>query len=635
MGINPLQINITEGASNNDTVPTLGKVEDMIATVDSWNEVMHLGNTFTILNTENLSATITQNDTTNNPAALIIANTGSGNDITLPNSTYIKNGIAAFKNLQIGSTITTSGADSVAIGNVSTTTGNNAVAMGRFVTAQAYTSVAIGQYNILAGTTTSWVVTDPVFTIGIGLAEGSRVNALEVLKNGKLFTPTVYTDVISTATKVLSIDSAGQIGISTTSSPTFAQVTVDNLKLDGNTLSSSSGNINLSPDNPADDVIINSHWSFDGKTLLAISDSDTTITAYAGKNITVEDVTFDGGVVASVTSLTVDNILLDGNSWADTGTTSLITVSTNINLAAANSVVITSADNNDITITAGLNGKVAIDNVRIFSSTVETAAGDLSLIPVAGAGVIVDSHWKFDANALTSLTDNNTTIAAYAGKNITIESVTFDGGVVAGISSIEVGNITAAANTITTSTGDLHLNSDSGQITTLNLSLTSLTSTGNITSTGGYVNQQGIFAEIYVADASTAQSIATGATYTKSTAFTTNGQSSNCVAGSTDDRITITQTGRYRVSGSCSAISGTANVVWRGAAFLNNVEQSQVHWKRKMATNTDAGDMSFTGFIDVTSVPWDLDFRLRHDNGGAIDFTIEYANLNVEYIGST
>lgn len=94
--ITPQQINLTEGVSGNTTIPTLGKTQDLIAEVDSWNEVMHLGNTFTVLDTENLSAVITQNDTTNNPAALIINNTGSGNDITLPNSSYIKNGLANF-----------------------------------------------------------------------------------------------------------------------------------------------------------------------------------------------------------------------------------------------------------------------------------------------------------------------------------------------------------------------------------------------------------------------------------------------------------------------------------------------------------------------------------------------------------
>jgi hypothetical protein len=144
-----------------------------------------------------------------------------------------------------------------------------------------------------------------------------------------------------------------------------------------------------------------------------------------------------------------------------------------------------------------------------------------------------------------------------------------------------------------------------------------------------------IFGEIYVADASTAQSIPTGATYTKITAFTTNGQSANTTPDAANDKIIITQTGKYRVEGSFSFTSGTANVVFRGAAFLNGVEQSQVHFKRKVAVAADAGNAGFTGFIDVTTVPWDLDFRVRHDNAGSVDVTIEYANLNVEYIGTT
>lgn len=80
------------GASTDDQLPTAAAVWAAVQTADGWDEVMHIDNTFTILNTENLSATITQNDTTNNPAALIINNTGTGNDITLPNSSYIKNG---------------------------------------------------------------------------------------------------------------------------------------------------------------------------------------------------------------------------------------------------------------------------------------------------------------------------------------------------------------------------------------------------------------------------------------------------------------------------------------------------------------------------------------------------------------
>jgi hypothetical protein len=151
----------------------------------------------------------------------------------------------------------------------------------------------------------------------------------------------------------------------------------------------------------------------------------------------------------------------------------------------------------------------------------------------------------------------------------------------------------------------------------------------------GLVYENGTYAEIYVADSSATQSIATGSTYVKCTLFTTNGLSNNCTADVSNDKITITKAGIYSVSGSFHFISGTANVVWNGAAFLDGVEQSQVHWKRKASTATDDGSTSFTGFVDVTSVPVDLDFRLRHDNGGSVDFELSYGNLNVQYVGDT
>ena len=47
------------------------------------------------------------------------------------------------------------------------------------------------------------------------------------------------------------------------------------------------------------------------------------------------------------------------------------------------------------------------------------------------------------------------------------------------------------------------------------------------------------------------------------------------------------------------------------------------------------GSASFTGFIDVTTASTDLDVRVRHDNGAAANITIEYANLNVQYVGET
>ena len=150
-----------------------------------------------------------------------------------------------------------------------------------------------------------------------------------------------------------------------------------------------------------------------------------------------------------------------------------------------------------------------------------------------------------------------------------------------------------------------------------------------------YILQQGIFGEIYCADASAAQSIATGTTYTKLTGFTANGQSANCTNDVANDKITITKTGRYLVGFSVNGTAGTANLTWRIAAFLNGTEQDQVHTKRNIKNSSEAGSMSGTGFIDVTTVPWDLDLRARHSGVSDADFVPEYMNLNCVYVGST
>jgi hypothetical protein len=157
-------------------------------------------------------------------------------------------------------------------------------------------------------------------------------------------------------------------------------------------------------------------------------------------------------------------------------------------------------------------------------------------------------------------------------------------------------------------------------------------STFTVTKTG-CIQYRGTYAGIYVADASTAQAIATGTTYTKSTAFTTNGSASNCTSDAANDKITITKTGHYLVNCPVSFSAGTSNVVWKMTAFWNNVEQSQIHTTRKISTGGDVGSTTITGILNVTSVPTDLDIRFRHDQGGSENVTVVYSNLTAIYIG--
>jgi hypothetical protein len=161
---------------------------------------------------------------------------------------------------------------------------------------------------------------------------------------------------------------------------------------------------------------------------------------------------------------------------------------------------------------------------------------------------------------------------------------------------------------------------------------------GNVDVVGGKITQDGIFGEIYVADNSTAQTIGTGSTYTKLTAFETDGQSSNVTTDADNDKITITETGRYKVTLVMNGNSDTANVQFDGAIHLGGTIQNNIKCYTEFVAADKNYSSSISGIIDVTSVSGtdgDIDVRVRHDDGGDVDLTIVNANLVVEYLGRT
>ena len=128
--------------------------------------------------------------------------------------------------------------------------------------------------------------------------------------------------------------------------------------------------------------------------------------------------------------------------------------------------------------------KVTVDNLVIDGNDISSSSGDITLSPKAGSDVVVDGHWEFDGPALAALTDNNTTITAYAGKNITIESVTFDGGVVGGVSSIDIdgGTIDGATIGATTAGTVRSLLDEDAEIVTADATLTANQCSGGLIS---------------------------------------------------------------------------------------------------------------------------------------------------------
>jgi len=79
-----------------------------------------------------------------------------------------------------------SGQYSMSMGSGTIASGNISTAIGRSTNAESYASLAIGRNNIGNGSSNSWVITDPVFEIGIGTSNATRSNAFTVLKNGNI-----------------------------------------------------------------------------------------------------------------------------------------------------------------------------------------------------------------------------------------------------------------------------------------------------------------------------------------------------------------------------------------------------------------------------------------------------------------
>jgi hypothetical protein len=145
------------------------------------------------------------------------------------------------------------------------------------------------------------------------------------------------------------------------------------------------------------------------------------------------------------------------------------------------------------------------------------------------------------------------------------------------------------------------------------------------------IDEVGVYAEIYYADASTAQSIPTGTTYTKWTAFTTDGESNNCTADAANDKITITEAGVYAVQGNFSSSCGTNGVIVSTALFLGNTEVGKIHKYCVFSTQNSAQSGSISGIIVVKpdDVPIDVDIRVRHDQGTSVNLTGVYGNLSI------
>ncbi|MFN0205903.1 MAG: tail fiber domain-containing protein [Planctomycetota bacterium] len=115
--------------------------------------------------------------------ALGFATVASGNS-----STALGSGTTASANFS-----TAMGSDTIASGLFSTAMGSSTTASGQFSTshgegtkAESYSCTALGRFNVGGGNANTIIASDPIFEIGIGTGNGTRNNAMTVLKNGNV-----------------------------------------------------------------------------------------------------------------------------------------------------------------------------------------------------------------------------------------------------------------------------------------------------------------------------------------------------------------------------------------------------------------------------------------------------------------
>lgn len=84
-----------------------------------------------------------------------------------------------------GNSTEASGNNSSAFGYSTAASGHHSAAFGYGATSQAFGSLVIGRYNVLDGTTDSWVNDEPLFIAGNGASSSARANAFTILKDGR------------------------------------------------------------------------------------------------------------------------------------------------------------------------------------------------------------------------------------------------------------------------------------------------------------------------------------------------------------------------------------------------------------------------------------------------------------------
>ena len=261
---------------------------------------------------------------------------------------------------------------------------------------------------------------------------------------------------------------------------TTTNLTVDNINVDANTITTTSGNLSLS--SAGGEVTASS---------LAVTDLTSGRVTYAstsGALIDSANLTFSGTLLTT-TNLTVDNINVDGNTVISTNTNGNINITPNgtgevvastLTVSDLTSGRVTYAgtsgsliDNANLTFNGTLltTTNLTVDNINVDANTITTTSGNLS-ISSAGGEVTASSL------AVTDLTNGRVTYASTSGALIDSANLTFSGTLLT-TTNLTVDNINVDGNTVisTNANGNINITPNgTGEVIVSTLAITDLTS---------------------------------------------------------------------------------------------------------------------------------------------------------------
>ena len=268
---------------------------------------------------------------------------------------------------------------------------------------------------------------------------------------------------------------------------------------------------------------------------------------------------------------------------------------------------------------ASLNELYAYDVIQDASiSTNATNIGDASTRIYENATNIGDASTRIYGNT-TNISANDVSIAWLDTNKLGIDASLSD------LSDVSTGGI--ADGDLITSASDYFIPITPIDISTLTLDASEY-----------FVQKTSrAYGQIIIHDASLVQNIPTGATYTPLGPWT---QHQGFNYNVEDDPSSLTfflvpqRTGKYMVNSQISYATDTNAMTSKFVIFQDEAECNWIHNADYLAVGAnELHSVSMTGIIDVSTLDCSIGVRVKHGDGGTVEYTIYYANTNIHRIG--